>query len=207
MLVFPKEAELSDGFQTPIIAFEFARTEVDLAFLAGDSEASQRNRRLMDEGHFWDMAFPFAYGGLLALLLLQFTGQGYRFVWVGVVCSILIIPFDINENLTLLSITAALEESRPVVPLLVDLHTATWLKWGVLGISIALLSASYLTRKRYGFALLSLLASLAIAICWVSGSEPRFAEAMSKVLSLFFIVIAINAIVQAWTFAKGNRLS
>jgi len=32
--IFPSTAELAEGFQTPVIAFEFAKTESDLSFLS-----------------------------------------------------------------------------------------------------------------------------------------------------------------------------
>ena len=111
LFVFPISADLSEGFRTPIIAFEFAKTEADLSFLSGSSELNRLNREKMDAGHIWDMGFPFAYGGFIALMLLQIAEGGHRFVWLGVLFAVSIIPFDINENLTLLQITEALGNS------------------------------------------------------------------------------------------------
>ena len=133
LFTFPLSADLSEGFRTPIIAFEFAQTEGDLSFLSGNSEINRLNREKMDAGHFWDMGFPFAYGGFLALMLLQIAIDGHRFAWLGVVFALSIVPFDINENLTLLQITKALENSDSIETLLLELHIATWLKWGAIG--------------------------------------------------------------------------
>lgn len=109
LFAFPISADLSAGFRTPIIAFEFAKTEADLSFLSGSSELNRLNREKMDAGHFWDMGFPFAYGGFIALMLLQIAERGHRFAWLGVLFAVSIIPFDINENLTLLQISHCID--------------------------------------------------------------------------------------------------
>ena len=82
LFVFPSSAELTEGFRTPIIAFEFARSDADLAFLSGSGEPAKSNRTMMNAGHRWDMIFPFAYAGFVALLLLQFVLRGQRWLWL-----------------------------------------------------------------------------------------------------------------------------
>ena len=69
LVVFPADADLAGGWKTPIIAFELALNEGDLAFLAGPANAALRDA--MDAGHRVDFAFPLAYAGLLAALLLR----------------------------------------------------------------------------------------------------------------------------------------
>lgn len=203
--IFPSTAELAEGFQTPVIAFEFAKTESDLSFLSGNSELSRLNREKMDAGHSgWDMAFSFAYGGFIALLLLRIKGQGRGFIWLGVVFAVLIIPFDINENLTLLQITSALAGSASTEALLLGLYVATWLKWGAIGASIAILSAGFTIDKNYWSATVSMLAALGIATCWVFNSEPILAETMSKLIFLFFVFFTIKTGVQAWRLIQAK---
>lgn len=130
LYTFPITADLANGFHTPIIAFEFAKSEADLSFLSGNSELSVLNRNAMDNSHFWDMGFPFAYGGFITLALLQLANQVHRILLVGTAVAILIIPFDIQENLILLDITEALSQSADTTTLLSALAGATWLKWG-----------------------------------------------------------------------------
>jgi len=203
LAIFPSTAELSEGFQTPVIAFEFAKSESDLSFLSGNSELSQLNREKMDAGHSgWDMVFPFAYGGFIALLLLRIKGQGSGFIWLGVVFAVLIIPFDINENLTLLQITSALADSASTEGLLLALYVATWLKWGAIGASIAILAAGYSINKNYWSATVSIVAALGIATCWVFNSEPVLAETMSKLIFLFFVFFSIETGMQAWRLTQ-----
>jgi len=206
LFVFPSSAELSAGFRTPIIAFEFARTDADLAFLSGDGATSRLNREMMNAGHRWDMVFPFAYAGFVAMLLLQVTARDQRWLGLAIPVALLIIPFDLRENIILLQITHALDNSDSIERLLAELHFATWLKWGSLGLSIAALSIGLLVEKAYLSALVSAFAALGIATCWVSGSASAIAEGMSAVLFLFFLYFSIGSGVQTWKLfsAKGK---
>jgi hypothetical protein len=206
LFTFPLSADLSEGFRTPIIAFEFAKTDADLSFLSGSSDANRLNRVKMDAGHTWDMGFPFAYGGFIILMLLRMIKGGQRFVWFGVVFAVAIIPFDINENLTLLQITQALENSASIETLLLKLHIATWLKWGAIGASMAVLSIGFAASKEYLSAVVSILAALGIAICWASNSEPNIAEEMSTLTFLFFVVLSVKACIQSWTLIRQREI-
>ncbi len=205
LFVFPSSAELSPGFRTPIIAFEFAKTDADLAFLSGDSDISRSNREKMDAGHRWDMVFPFAYAGFVALLLLQIVARGRYWLGLAIPLALLIIPLDLRENIILLAITNALGNSASIEVLLQELHVATWLKWGALGISIAALSIGLLAEKSYASALVSAIAALGIATCWVSGSKPAVTEAMSLALFLFFFYFSIRSGMQAWRLFSDKR--
>jgi len=204
LFTFPGKADLPEGFRTPIIAFEFAKTEADLSFLAGNGQAAKMNREKMDAGHRWDMVFPFAYGGFLSLLLLQLIACGHRLAWIGIPFSLLVIPFDINENFTLMKITEALHNSSPVGESLAELHTATWLKWGAIGITSAVLSVGFLANREYWSAAVSAIAALSIAVLWASESKPIIAEVMSAVIFLFFLYFAIKAGIQTWRVTRRN---
>jgi len=207
LFTFPISADLSEGFRTPIIAFEFAKIETDLSFLSGSGELNKLNREKMDAGHFWDMGFPFAYGGFIVLMLLQITKGGHRFVWLGILFAVSIIPFDINENLILLEITKALGNSASIEVLLLELHMATWFKWGALGASIAVLAAGFAVSKEYLSAVVSLLAVSSIAVCWASSSEPSIAEVMSALIFLFFLILSIKACIQSWALIRQQQSS
>ena len=202
LFIFPLSADLPEGFRTPIIAFEFARTEADLSFLSGSSELNKLNRQRMNDGRIWDMGFPFAYAGFIALMLLRIAEAGHRFVWLGVLFAVSIIPFDINENLILLEITEALGNSDSIEVLLLELHIATWLKWGSIGVSIAILAVGFAVSREYLSAVVSILAALGIAVCWASNSEPSIAEAMSTLTLLFFVILSIKACIQSWTLIR-----
>ena len=55
----PREAALADGFRTPILAFEFADSLDDLAFLTGQGELAVAHRAAMDMGNKVDLIFPY----------------------------------------------------------------------------------------------------------------------------------------------------
>jgi len=192
MLTFPVKANLPEGFITPIIAFEFAKTEQDLSYLSGASETQRLNREKMNAGLKWDMAFPFVYGGFLLLLLIQQVISGRRIAWLGIPFAALIIPFDINENLRLLDIISALNRAETTSDILPVLHTATWLKWGAIGLAIGVFSITLVRDKSIWLALLAAATSLSIAGCWVTNSNPYLAEGMTGMLSLFFVIFVLR---------------
>lgn len=202
LCTFPLTADLAQGFHTPIIAFEFAKSEADLSFLSGNSELSVLNRNAMDNGHFWDMAFPFAYGGFIALALLQLANQSHRLFLVGTAIAILVIPFDIQENLVLLDITKALAQSAETTTLLSALAEATWLKWGALGVSIFILAIGYGLTRHYATAALSFLTATSVVICWISKGEPIAAEVMSASVAILFLFLTSKSVLASWAISR-----
>lgn len=193
LFTYSAKAPLTEGFRTPILAFEFAKTAADLTFLSGQSETASQYRANMDRGQRIDMLFPFAYAGLLALLLLALARQGIASAWVGLLFALSIVPSDIHENLTMLEITAALAKDQSVAALLPSLHTATWLKWWGLAITAGFLAFAYLQRRHWFAASLSALACGAIALCWLSDAQPMLIESMALLLSLFYLFFSIQA--------------
>lgn len=193
MLNLPLSADLPAGFRTPIIAFEFASSESDLSYLAGNGAEEAANRASMVAGTYWDMAFPVAYSGFLALLLLQLVQRGWKPGWVGIGFAVLIVPLDINENIVLLQIVEALDDGALAGVLLVDLQLATWLKWGAIAVTVAVLGAGLIVRGNYWSGALSGLTALIIGICWLSNSSPVIAELMSLLVSVFFLIFTVRA--------------
>lgn len=205
--IFPKTADLREGFHTPIIAFEFAKTETDLSFMAGSSPEAITHRQKMEAGMQWDMLFPLAYGGLLFLLLLDLAFKGHTIAWLGVSVAVFIFPFDIFENLTLLEITGALNASAATEAILNNLQLATWLKWGTIAITMAVLSATLFADKQKTFAILAAITSVSMALCWLSGSNPLIAEIMAGLSSVFFLVFSMKAVVMAWHALKSTPIN
>ncbi len=202
-LNFPSKANLSEGFRTPILAFEFAKTEADLSFLSGNGIIEKTNREKMDAGHRWDMAFPFAYGGFIILLLLQIIKR-QRILWAGVLFAFLIIPFDINENLVLIKITKALSNTDSISTLLLELNIATWLKWGALGMSMFVLGTGYIKNNEYWSAMIAILTALSIGVCWVTSSNPVFVETMAIFSLVFFLFFTIKSSIQVWKIIRSG---
>ncbi len=200
--IFPTEADLPEGFQTPIIAFEFAKVESDLRYMTGNSPAAVANRQKMDAGMQWDMFFPIAYAALLGFLLLDLAFRGHLIAWPGFAAAVFIFPFDIYENLTLLEITSALNSSAATDALLEQLQLATWLKWGTIAVTMALLSSALFQDRQKAFSILAGVTALGIAVCWLSGSNPRVAEIMSGLSAVFFLVFSLKAVLMPWREQK-----
>ena len=201
--IFPTSADLPEGFRTPIIAFEFAKVEADLGYMAGDNPEAVANRQKMDAGMQWDMFFPIAYAALLGLLLLDLAFRGHTIAWPGIAVAVLIFPFDIYENLTLLEITRALDASAATEAILERLQLATWLKWGAIAITMAVLSVALFVDKQKAFAILAGITAMSIAVCWLSGSNPLAAEIMSGLSSVFFLAFSVKAGLMAWREIKA----
>ena len=202
LLVMPKQAELAEGFHTPIIAFEFARTEADVAFLTGTNEVAVLNRNQMDKGHQWDMFFLVAYTGFVVSMLIQQIFQGVGLAVLGIPVALLMIPFDLNENLHLLSITDALRQSKSVLHLLAGLHITTWLKWGAVACSFGFLSIGFLKTKQYYTAACGVVAAVSIVTAWVSNSAPLLLELMSLLVLIFFVFSSVLAMRNAWQLLR-----
>lgn len=200
LLVYPQSAELSAGYSTEVLAFEFAKTESDLAFLSGDSAAAVSNRDQMDRGQQLDMVFPFAYAGLLALVLFGFARSGSKSAWAGVLFALAIIPADLYENYAMALITTALRADESAATLLPMLQTATWIKWGLIAFAIGLLAFNYFQHKRWLFATLAVVTASAIPLIRLLNCPPLLIELMMLLLSALLGLIALRTL---WTFGRN----
>lgn len=193
---FPAKADLPEGYRTPIIAFEFAKTEADIPYLIGNSEEVQNIRSAMREGHKWDMVFPFAYGGFLALLLFQFYRKGESLALYALPLAVLIIPFDINENLALLAIVDAAEANVLSQTLFDDLIVATWLKWLSIAAAVLALSVLYFKHKKPYLGAFGLLYVGLTALAIASGTKPAIIEMMAVSLTPFMLLAFIGQLLE-----------
>lgn len=199
VLTFPITADLPAGFNTPVIAFEFAATHADLSYLDGDGQIETANRAAMIAGLKLDMLFPFLYGGFLCFLLARLVAAQHLVALLGIPFSLLIIPLDIRENLTLLAIIEALANTTSLDQLLLDLRTDTWLKWGAIGVAMAVLAIAYAKSRGYWSSALSALAAGSIALCYSSESMPVLAEIMSACVLIFFLFFTVKECRLLWT--------
>ena len=133
-IIGPREVgPMPHGFITPVMAFEFVKSEAELRLLfEPDGSAAA-----MDRVNRWDFLFMSVYGLFLsafALAVARRTGQ--RYYYVPAALALLIPLADAMENVQLLAITIILSEDdvAPILgqllPLLTRLQLFTWLKWG-----------------------------------------------------------------------------
>lgn len=194
-VVMPTEAPLERGYVTPILALELARSESDVAFLSGDGEAAER-RAAFDRGHVVDMAFPFAYGGLILLLLWPAVREGDSLARAGAVFAAITVPTDIAENLTLMQLTDALGAGGAIEGLLGTLFIATWAKWIALALALAALGA--VTWSRSKLLAVPLFFALPVTLATVAlGSPGPAAEAMGLAVVLGYLAAVVQAGVRA----------
>ncbi len=205
IMTFPATADLPRGFWTPVLAFELARSEDDLDFLAGTDAEAARLRGQMDAGHRWDMAFPVAYGGFLTLILLQLAFDRERLMWLGVPVALATIPADIRENLVLLDITATLEQGRSAADLLPALDAATWAKWGALAVAMGWSGIGLLRRGARLTGGLGAVGAGAIGLTWLTNSHAGIAEAMAVVVFAFFLANAARSFAAVWRLRGAGR--
>lgn len=195
-LIFPQQAELKSGFTTPVLAFQFAQSEADIAYLSGDSPVHQANRKAMKQGHYWDMVFPFAYAGFLVLLLLQVICQGNKLALFAVPIALVIIPLDIHENIALLAILDAIENSTVLSPAVFDASvTSAWLKWSAIGLTTGVLSVCYWQQRRYVLSLLAAFNMFSTLLAIVLHYQAQYVELMAFSIAPFMLIVFISQVV------------
>jgi hypothetical protein len=193
----PKTTPLPQGFWTPILALEFAKTEVDLAFLTGNGHGNpaESMRAEMKRGQKIDMVFPFAYAGLLALYLLRFARAGVKSAWIGLVIALAIIPADLGENLVIFDILSALDNQQTLSALLPALHSATWLKWWSICFAAGFVAFGAFRRQMWGIAVLGAVTAGTLALTAMTSTHPLVAEVMGLCTAIFLIFLSIKALV------------
>lgn len=140
-LVGPRPtAPLPDGYLTPILALEFARSTADVAQILGADETQQRaTAAAFDMVNRLDFIYIIFYG----LMLLMFAVVAHRLTgdrWAlgAAALAVVVMAADVLENLQLLAITrefgiADIEDN------LSRLWGWTWFKWGGLAVCLLLL--------------------------------------------------------------------
>lgn len=144
---------MAQGFFTPVIAFELARTPMDLAFITGADAATTELRNAFRTGLQWDMLFPFLYGGFILLLLikaLRSEGEHTETTTKLGVLFAFTIPFtDLLENWAMLRILNVLDAQGTFTGrILANLELTTWLKWLFIGLAFGMLMIHFYTQTK-----------------------------------------------------------
>ena len=120
-------APLHSGFETPILALEFAMSVDDLAFLTGEVAADLR--AFLVRVQFLDWFFPVAYAGMATLVFLGMALRGQLLALLGIGLAVATILADWQENATINGILDELEnpicnaQTRPADP---DAHVSVF---------------------------------------------------------------------------------
>jgi len=186
---------MADGFVTPILALEFARSTADLAFLQG--EGADALRGFLFDTQSLDRFFPIAYAGMAAMffLALGLRNPGRWLAWAGLVVAVVTIGADWAENRVIWRLLTELSAGdEPRARLLAALQGHTWIKWALIGLYAALFSVLMWQDKRRLLAIPGIVAALAIAATWLSGSNGQVAEIMGTLLIPFMLTFPLAAV-------------
>ncbi|MAL08797.1 MAG: hypothetical protein CMF74_03910 [Maricaulis sp.] len=196
----PQTAEgMAEGFETPILALEFANTRDDLAFVrAEDADAL---RAAFMAGQALDVWFPLAYGGLMIAVLAGLALRGRSIAWIGVLAAAIAIPADWWENAVIHRILIDPEGAPADLP---ALAASTFTKWFAISGAAAMFA---IATFRQGWWLLALLA-LPCAIAWpvvaLTGAPGGLAELGSLATTIFFLALPITAV---WALYRSRKIA
>jgi hypothetical protein len=143
-------SDAPEGYKSFIVAFEFAKTPVEIQNLFAD--LSPETIKNIDKANYIDFGFMLAYSLFLGLMFKKaaFVFKRRWLLW-GVLLSALIFLADFTENILLLNITKIYRqqtELQILAPVLANLHLVTWLKWG--GLTVAFLLFFFGMKKDTG---------------------------------------------------------
>jgi len=146
-IFFPKTNP--EGFQSFIIAFEFAKTPDQINQLfSGFTADTFRNINI---GNYIDFGFMFTYTMFLILFFNKAAKTfNKKWLYAGIPLSIVILLADIVENIYLLQITSIYSptvNSADLASVLHKLHIITWVKWGGLAVIFVLFSIKSFGKK------------------------------------------------------------
>lgn len=201
--VGPREVgPMSPGFRSPVLAFEFARTEDEVRQLF-EPEGSAA---AMDRLNRWDFLYIALYGGFLATFALAAALETDQYTpWAAVALAPLIMLADVMENVQLFSLTRQLELGGDFSPALWWLHLFTWLKWGGLAIYFLLISG-YFRELSGPWRFVWLLADFpALLAVWAWVSPGQASEIMVLSIGVMFLLLIAHAWWRALTYNLQAR--
>lgn len=201
----PPAEPMAAGFETPILALEFAGSEADLAFLQGEGGAPLRAElQRIQALDFW---FPMAYAGLAFWFFLGAFLRGQKLAILGMLLAIATIFADWNENGVINAMLAAMDEGGSGASYLPELAIATWIKWLLIaGYSITFAVTLYLARRPI-LGLPGLLAGGVIIAAAMLGGNPIVAERITMPLALLFLTILLAAMIYLRTSFKTEMVA
>lgn len=205
LFVFPsKTPSLPDGFFTPIIAFEFARTHADIMGMFGGTDLTVRKEMVsaMDLGNKLDYIYMCLYSIFLILFCLRCAKVSKNdFFYSGICLSLMVLAGDAMENVQLLCITSHLESGDFTAQLHL-LHVFTWVKWGGLAVIFLLLSPWFLKGDK--FSKITGITGIASFILAIAAFMHR--SMINEFFSLSVAVMFVLMIIFCFTFKSGDHV-
>ena len=198
LFVFPSKAPgMPEGFATPIIAFEFARTAKHVQTLFGPPDSPERADmvRSMNLGNKLDYIYMVLYSAFIALFSLKTakrTGKRIFFIPAGLAGVALM--GDALENIRLLAVAGGLE-AMEIEADLAALHVLTWIKWGALAMAFLFLAPHFLKGGRFAITI-GVIAAFCPVLGLIAFFQPgAFCEMFSVSVALLFLLTIIYSLI------------
>jgi hypothetical protein len=197
-----KGGKLPQGFFTPVVAFEFISTEVEVLDLFGDAPSGFQGEMVekMKLGTYVDFIYMFTYTFFLlyfSIVCSRITGEK----WFVFSCILALIVFasDFGENIQLLSIMDNLNSGGYERELLL-LNYYTWAKWG--GLSALFISLIPFLRKTGALGRIISIVSLFSA---VTGSAAYLNRSiLNEIYVLSIVLVFIMLFIFSFTFRVSS---
>ena len=192
--LFPQEMAIPNGIDSPVIAFEFARTQADLIAVFGEAGDPLRQIRVsaMEHGNRVDFAYMAAYSAFIALFFLSVHRKSQRRIWllfaiIGLMAGIA----DSIENMILFQVTADLNIAEGLMWLAYPVHLKFLsLYICAFGVGYYLYGSKKKTVRLFGL-LLQLLAPIAVILLALG-----LASAATLVITLAWLSQLVIAILE-----------
>lgn len=188
-------APLPTGYITPVLAYEFATTEAEVAalFAPAGRPAGDAVRAAMDRVNRFDFLYIVLYGSFLATfaLVCAHTTRRPLFLLAAALAPLIMLA-DVLENIQLLTMTARLG-TQDIAANLARLHWFTWLKWGGLALWFLMMRPYFSAHGGWGRAI-ALVSLLPLPLGLVAFVWPGVAaELFALAIGLLFIMLTVYA--------------
>lgn len=188
-IFFPKTNP--EGFQSFIVAFEFARTPEQIHSIFNGFDAD--TLRNIDIGNYFDFGFMITYNLFLGIFFYK-AAITFKKNWLmaGIPFSLIVLITDFIENIYLLQITGMYTPdiaNAALIPVLNKLYIVTWIKWGGLAVIFAIFSI-----KSMGPRILSHIEGVVFIIpfifsFWAISNEPMGVSRFTLSIALAFFLL------------------
>lgn len=198
MMLGPSSDKVPDGYNSAIVAFEFASNEKEVDQLF--EKLSKDEVEQLDLINYIDFPFMVTYGTLLFLFmgkLAEVTGQGFFDIlkWLAPI----IVVCDFIENLQLLQLTKAhLNELAYSDETFLLLEIFTWSKWLLLAFVFAIIAVGIIQSKpKLGPKIISMLLLIPIflGVAAFSTHRPAIEDIFTASVFLSFLVVIVYCFV------------
>lgn len=188
-IFFPKTNP--EGYQSFIVAFEFAKTPEQIhSLFNGFTAETFRNINI---GNYFDFGFMFTYSLFLGIFFFK-ASKTFKKKWLmtGIPFSVIVFIADFIENVYLLQITGMYMPDiadTALIPILNKLHIVTWIKWGGLAVIFAIFSV-----RSMGPRILSHIEGVVFVIpvifsFWAISNEPMGVSRFTLSIALAFFLL------------------